>query len=210
MSEPSERLNEELRRKIEEFEKEVERGERVKREICEVLKEAGFVDSFQSVSTAVVEALAGVDPILFDLINDLIRGSGDVLEAFGILLQRSSEFERLQKLLELAKELTIPRAPSTLSELELEVPLDKLTVRIKELRIERGGLYVTYEVNGKERMAKVTNHTVIDLPYLLPYPHVRKFLEEAIDRYKTYNSQLEELKKDLTLRYSKEILAREL
>ena len=208
MSEPSERLNEELRRKIEEFEREVERGERVKREIREVLKEAGFVDSFQSVSTAVVEALAGVDPILFDLINDLIRDSDDVLEAFGILLQRSSEFERLQKLLELAKGLNIPRAPSTLS--ELEVPLDKLTVRIKELRIERGGLYVTYEVNGKERMAKVTNRTVIDLPYLLPYLHVRKFLEEAIDRYKTYNSQLEELKKDLILRYSKEILAREL
>jgi hypothetical protein len=206
MSEPSERLNEELRRKIEEFEREVERGERVKREIREVIKEAEFVDSFQSVSTVVVEALAGVDPILFDLINDLIRGSGDVLEAFGILLQRSSEFERLQKLLELAKELNISRAPSTLS--ELEVPLDKLTVRIKELRIERGGLYVTYEVNGKERMAKVTNRTVIDLPYLLPYPHVRKFLEEAIDRYKTYNSQLEELKKDLILRYSKEILAR--
>jgi hypothetical protein len=202
-------LNEELRRKIGEFEREVERSATLKSEIREVLKKAGFTDFFQSVSTAVVEALVGMEPVLFDLINDLICDSSDVLGAFGILLQRSSEFERLQRLLELARGLNIPRAPSTLSKVELEVS-GKLRVRIKEMRIERGGLYITYEADGKEKIAKITNRTVIDLPYPLPCPHLKELLEEAIDQYRTYNSQLDELKRALILRYSKEILAREL
>jgi hypothetical protein len=174
---------EELKRKIEEFRREVERSGRTEGEISELLKKAK--PDFESLPSLLLEVItAGRDPMisthlhielthLVERIRHLI-GHSDLLGSLRVLQRRGSE---LQRFIDLAKDLSLPEAPpysfSKPLDFEVEIPSEEglSKARIRELRLEDRELYVTYEVGGQTHAMKI--ETPLDLLLLLPvYPGI--------------------------------------
>jgi hypothetical protein len=213
---------EEFRRKIEGFRQEVERSGRMEGEISELLKKAKPAD-LEHLPSLFLEAITtGRDPMLsphlhaelVHLVEHLrhLIGRSDLLGSLRVLERRSSE---LQRLIELAKGLGIPEEPpysfSKPLDLEVEIPSEEglRRARIRELRLEHGVVYITYEAGGRVDGMKIG--TPLDLLFLLPvYPQLVELLEEAAGRYRAYVSELERLKKRLISEHSREILAHDL
>jgi hypothetical protein len=167
---------EDFRRKVGELRRVMEFGERLKAEIWSLLRK-----------TEVDRLLEEMEPVFA-----LIYAEPRRVETLALLRNPT-----LKRLLELAEHLEAPESPvpSRPLDLEVELPLSEglKRVRIRRLVLAEGKLRLEY-VLGTNRWEREIE-TFSDFTLLLPvYPQVMEFLEEVTTQYRSYLSELEELK----------------